>query len=155
MCRTLETLFLALSFAFVGWLIIVAGVKFEVKIGDGVYGFQIKGDADRVKDAIIGSYNCSERIPELMISFNEVEFEYLNCNHLEGIQSYLANVYPQYQNGHIEQRDGFYFITLFDRISIRRDNLKYYYNPQLALNNKTIYSVVFNPFSLKTAFGHD
>lgn len=112
-------------------------------------------EKNEVRDSIISSYNCSERVADFIVPFNNVEFEFLNCNHQEGIQLYLAKVYPQYLNGQIEQRDGFYYVTLFDRTTIRKANLKDYYNPEISPNNKTTYTVVWNPFSLKTADGHN
>lgn len=46
-----ETFFLAVSLAFTGWLIIVAGVKFEVKVKGQEYGFTVGGE-NRISNEI-------------------------------------------------------------------------------------------------------
>lgn len=43
MKQVLETLFLAVSFVFMSWLVINAGVKFEVKIKGECYGISVGG----------------------------------------------------------------------------------------------------------------
>lgn len=104
-------------------------------------------ERDEIKDAVISSYNSSEKVSEFIILYSQISFD--------SIPLYLTKVYPQYKNGNIEKHDKFAYITLFDRITIKDYNLKLYYDTSLSQKNTCIYTVVWNPFSVKTAYGHD
>jgi hypothetical protein len=60
--RILETLFLAVSFAFVGWLVINAGVKFEVKIAGKEYGFSISPSLNKATKDYLQLRNSYQEI---------------------------------------------------------------------------------------------
>jgi hypothetical protein len=71
-----ESCILAVGIAFVGWIIITAGVKFEVKFKGEEYGFTIGGSTEQQKYITnkLATYNSYPKDPTIPLELAMMEY---------------------------------------------------------------------------------
>jgi len=129
----LENCFIAGCLAFVFWLVISAGVKFEVKVKGQEYGFTVGGKSskEKAKWDTISYWNNCDKVYKLIVTEGVLQGQ--------PIQTYLYAVYPMYGNGNIEQHKNYYYAELFDA---QRLNSRVYDDMFTGSSSEVSYTVV-------------